>query len=272
MTQSWRPIETAPKDGTVILLWCDNIAGGPLYSIAYYDAAYPSGGGEHGPFVWCCEGADGGAWAEKIPTHWQPLPSPPGGCYCDNYDAPGKVDPLCPIHSHPTERKVMSDDAVPTKHDEPATHVAQPPGEIDELQRLGQEFDAAPLAAPLPSEGEMSGDYHELCIEGVDYNRPAPSTPHYGLNVKVVYDPPDIAKLQPNLGKEEPILGLVERLRLCASDQMWADHCEVSKRTVSAAADALERMVGESAMQEGCICWMDMPSRDCPVHGERGNA
>lgn len=32
---------------------------------------------------------------------------------------------------------------------------------------------------------------------------------------------------------------LVERLRQWAADPMWADHCEMPKRTVTAAADAL---------------------------------
>ena len=68
--QGWQPIETAPKDGTHILIFCPHddvpIAVGHMWA------------GE-GPAFWsyadellmnvCPEGCD--------PTHWMPLPPPP---------------------------------------------------------------------------------------------------------------------------------------------------------------------------------------------------
>lgn len=67
----WRPIETAPKDGTTVqvALWAWNQVGGQrLYCYARYGQ-----GGPHWQEVrWDEVG-------EKIydPTHWMPLPPPP---------------------------------------------------------------------------------------------------------------------------------------------------------------------------------------------------
>ena len=58
----WQPIETAPKDGTVILTWTDGLGDG-----AYMPMAYNAAGG----------------WSEYwgnsdlLPTHWMPLPPAP---------------------------------------------------------------------------------------------------------------------------------------------------------------------------------------------------
>jgi hypothetical protein len=81
----WQPIETAPKDGTPILLWADD-ARIEAYSdhpkwgrVAFdYKPTPPC------PFV--------GFWSRKnywqlahytafdyVPTHWMPLPEPPNG-------------------------------------------------------------------------------------------------------------------------------------------------------------------------------------------------
>lgn len=63
----WQPIETAPKDGTWILLWQpDN---GPNIA-CWMDRDFPwwfIDDGKHGPYA--VRGAD--------PTHWQPVPDPP---------------------------------------------------------------------------------------------------------------------------------------------------------------------------------------------------
>lgn len=58
---AWMPIETAPKDGTVVLLWHRNWTG-------------PESGCFYGVQGW---GIQGGIYLLQ-PTHWQPLTSPPG--------------------------------------------------------------------------------------------------------------------------------------------------------------------------------------------------
>jgi hypothetical protein len=57
----WRPIETAPRDGTEVL----TLRRAGLMSVAAY---LP-----HGKAEWCC--ADGGRLLNV--THWMPLPDPP---------------------------------------------------------------------------------------------------------------------------------------------------------------------------------------------------
>lgn len=71
----WRPIETAPKDGTIILVTGWNY-GKPGTERHYAIASYAGG-------VW----AEGSDWVEdsewnkpgvlKYLTHWMPLPQPP---------------------------------------------------------------------------------------------------------------------------------------------------------------------------------------------------
>ena len=69
-TGGWRPIETAPKDETYILLYC----GDDFQAVGYWSTS-----------IWVTKG---GAWiydecrsdtVELEPTHWQPLPPPPKG-------------------------------------------------------------------------------------------------------------------------------------------------------------------------------------------------
>lgn len=57
----WRPIETAPKDGTKLLLWAGNAVVGQWYAKVV------------GTPVWSV------SWNgdEFEPTHWMPLPEPP---------------------------------------------------------------------------------------------------------------------------------------------------------------------------------------------------
>lgn len=76
----WQPIETAPTDGTTILLYGD-VAGeinGPAFvpsvSIGYYD--YGSGDFSDKGYTWNSMGGDAySVWVK--PTHWMPLPEPP---------------------------------------------------------------------------------------------------------------------------------------------------------------------------------------------------
>ena len=62
----WQPIETAPKDGTWIVI-CDGRHAG-CFLAAYWD------GDEEAPYKWFT--VDGSYHAD-FPTHWMPLPEPP---------------------------------------------------------------------------------------------------------------------------------------------------------------------------------------------------
>lgn len=70
----WQPIETAPKDGTRILIHsgerCSNCPDGTLgISVAYWhDDAWSTGRNAY-------SGAD--LYARHQPTHWMPAPIPP---------------------------------------------------------------------------------------------------------------------------------------------------------------------------------------------------
>lgn len=62
---NWQPIETAPKDGTRILL-----RGGGNVFVAGYELILDVG------YCWCIVND---AWiAEEDATHWMPLPDAPG--------------------------------------------------------------------------------------------------------------------------------------------------------------------------------------------------
>lgn len=56
----WQPIETAPKDGTLVLVWDEDT---PI------TASWDEG------FGWC-DNVRGTYWGFS-PTHWMPLPEPP---------------------------------------------------------------------------------------------------------------------------------------------------------------------------------------------------
>jgi hypothetical protein len=71
---SWEPIETAPKDGTGVLLWCDfGDTGTEMVAARWIDNPAPAG--PFGKFAW--RDYQDGAVAEQIATHWMPLPEPP---------------------------------------------------------------------------------------------------------------------------------------------------------------------------------------------------
>jgi hypothetical protein len=60
----WWPIETAPKDGTAILVHIKN----NIFDVVCYSPKHPR-------FVWKPQNGD--AWSSTIVTHWMPLPKPP---------------------------------------------------------------------------------------------------------------------------------------------------------------------------------------------------
>ncbi len=79
----WRPIETAPKDGTRVLVWRPRESGDHI----------AHAGVDH----WRDDNAGGGSgsWYRsrryQQPTHWMPLPTPPQG---------GEAPTLTPEPSH----------------------------------------------------------------------------------------------------------------------------------------------------------------------------
>lgn len=76
----WRPIETAPKDGTLVMLSGDRIYYGwdgktkPLAVVGQFASSCNPLGADTWQFAWF----DGGFYGEyENPTHWMPLPDPP---------------------------------------------------------------------------------------------------------------------------------------------------------------------------------------------------
>lgn len=67
---SWQPIETAPKDGTVILLM-----GGAFHGLPFAGQYHQSELSPDEP--WICLTADKRRLYGHVPTHWMPLPTPP---------------------------------------------------------------------------------------------------------------------------------------------------------------------------------------------------
>ncbi len=60
---NWQPIETAPKDGTQVLLWIGGHSE-PWAQTGFFEGGY---------WLDSYEGID-----LSSPTHWMPLPPPPG--------------------------------------------------------------------------------------------------------------------------------------------------------------------------------------------------
>ena len=67
---NWQPIETAPKDGTEVLVFWPYWSRKPF--IAFYSGDVGGWDGERCLSPTHCE-----AYAERAPTHWMPLPEPP---------------------------------------------------------------------------------------------------------------------------------------------------------------------------------------------------
>lgn len=69
--QDWQPIETAPKDGTRVLLLTEHVG----VSIGFFGPKYSLYGINYGD-----DWGYGCSWRDSIqppPTHWMPLPDPP---------------------------------------------------------------------------------------------------------------------------------------------------------------------------------------------------
>jgi Protein of unknown function (DUF551) len=66
----WQPIETAPKDGTVVLLWEDDMV--TVGSYTNFDSVGGAPEGYHNGWF-----DDETGYHEIIPSHWMPLPDPP---------------------------------------------------------------------------------------------------------------------------------------------------------------------------------------------------
>ena len=69
----WRPISTAPRDGTRVLLWCVHA------NAAYSDDPVAEGWAAAVLGAWIDHNGGGWTWHGLCGrmTHWQPLPAPP---------------------------------------------------------------------------------------------------------------------------------------------------------------------------------------------------
>lgn len=68
----WQPIETAPKDGTDILVYQTDVSE-PSMTVCAFDEDWSNDG-----WWTCCDGKNADIPLRgPEPTHWQPLPSPP---------------------------------------------------------------------------------------------------------------------------------------------------------------------------------------------------
>jgi len=72
---AWQPIETAPRNGKWLLLWCAfEDASEPAIARWVGDKFCPDG--PFGRFVW--RELDGSGIAERVPTHWKHIGKPRG--------------------------------------------------------------------------------------------------------------------------------------------------------------------------------------------------
>jgi hypothetical protein len=68
---AWRSMNSAPRDGRDVLLYCPDFK---ETEIAFYRESEASA--QHGRVVWELP-KDGGCLAENVPSHWHPMPTPP---------------------------------------------------------------------------------------------------------------------------------------------------------------------------------------------------
>lgn len=78
LVPEWQPIETAPKDGTPIIVGYDGRNGGEVWShAAAWVMLYEEGGEPLGEEWHYPTGFEPEHGQPYHPTHWQPLPAPP---------------------------------------------------------------------------------------------------------------------------------------------------------------------------------------------------
>ena len=85
MTTEWQPIETAPKDGTELLIWAKDVG----VRVGYFGTEFNDAPEGSRPYAgwWSLAGEISPAFpawrdleevpARNEPTHWLPLPEPP---------------------------------------------------------------------------------------------------------------------------------------------------------------------------------------------------
>lgn len=70
----WQPIHTAPRDGRCVLLFASIDDDGENMFVGSFVA--PTESGPFGEFIWK-EQSGASITAERVVTHWMPLPEPP---------------------------------------------------------------------------------------------------------------------------------------------------------------------------------------------------
>ena len=73
----WQPIESAPKDGTEVLIY-ELRDGAHIRQVAKYVESFKMKDGVWSPSEWHWTEAHGEQYAIYQPTHWAPLLAPPG--------------------------------------------------------------------------------------------------------------------------------------------------------------------------------------------------
>lgn len=81
----WRPIESAPMDGSDFLAYGCSEEAGERWEVVFFDPHEPDGSGIYsagrrdffGREQWCWSIKDGATLHRDCFTHWRPLPPPP---------------------------------------------------------------------------------------------------------------------------------------------------------------------------------------------------
>lgn len=73
----WKPIDTAPKDGTTVLLSTLDIDAAQYVIAAFFEGSADFGGSPDDGPGWYLYPTNGNHQVIGEPTHWMPLPQPP---------------------------------------------------------------------------------------------------------------------------------------------------------------------------------------------------